>query len=163
MVSIQLKVTDKDGQTDMDSIDVKIGCPVDIWVSALLPPWTDKGRVPNPAPILTSPEIGYIDYHEFGTDKRNVPEKGGSARQWSYIMVDLCNPDQPVVKELHGIGVSEGFRMQLQQDGKLSEAEDLARAGAQKMKEEAIKTGDNQIKVTLVGATPYSFHKKSGP
>jgi hypothetical protein len=122
-LSFQLQVKDKEGKTDYDSVDVKIGCYVDIWVSAFLPPWTDKGRIPNPAPINNYVdeniplEHQYRDYHEFSTDKRNTPQKDGSARLWSYIVVDICNGIQPLVKKLHGIGESHGYRYTYKDNG----------------------------------------------
>lgn len=161
-LQFQVQVADKDGLTDSDSVDVKISCLVDIYVDSFLPPWTDKGRIPNPAPLHVisdpethkplPPELQTRDYHEFSTDNRNTPSKGGSSREWSYVVVDMCSPDKYLVKKLHGIGESHGYR-QVWKDGTWVEAEDKARAGSAGMKEDITKSGD-KIVVRIDAASP---------
>jgi hypothetical protein len=147
-------------------------CIVDIWVSAFLPPWGSKGRMPNPMPlhsygslqgVALDPEVWVFDYHEFSTDNRNVVEKGGSARLWSYVVVDLCNKDDPEVKKLHGIGETYGYRMEwnTQKQG-LEEVVDKARASAGGMKESVVRQDDKVI-VQIVGAAPNPLIRLGGP
>ena len=68
------------------------------------------------------------DYHEFSTDVRNYPDKNKSARQWSYVVVDLC-ATEPLVKKMHGIGLSHGYRLAYDKTkDTLVEIEEVARA-----------------------------------
>ena len=91
-------------------------CPVDIWVSTFLPPYNERGRISAPYDILPAdmslqvpiaPDERWV---EFTTDNRDTQEKGGSARLWSYIVLDLCaEPDKQVIKQIHGVGATFGY------------------------------------------------------
>lgn len=143
-------------------------CMIDIYADAFLPPWTPKGRVPNPNPLhdIDNPFSDRIrpydkmkfDYHEFSTDNRNTPIKGGSARQWSYVELDIC-AKQPLIKKTHGIGESHGFRYEWQ-NGKLVEVEDRKTASDSGMSERIIKNGHDVI-VHIKGAASLPHVKPS--
>jgi hypothetical protein len=138
-------------------------CFADVYTSAFLPPWTPNGRVPNPFPMnvlvgpsgtLLPPQSQRYDYHEFSTDNRNKPMKGASARQWSYVVVDLCN-DNPFVDKRHGVGISHGFRY-VWQNGRVVEVEDTKTASDKGMSESVSKSG-NSVVLHIKGATAIPF------
>jgi hypothetical protein len=143
-------------------------CLVDIYASAFLPPWTAKGRIPNPAPLNNvlidklgnplPPDRAYYDYHEFGTDNRNSPQKGASARQWSYAVVDLCSDDKVAVKTRHGVGESHGYRFAYNREtGRLIEVEEKKTASDQDMTETITKTYDKIATVRFTAETAIPF------
>ena len=59
--TFQLKVADnKIDINSLSTVNIKLSCFVDVWVSTCLPLWMPNGRVQNPAPIhtiTTNPEI----------------------------------------------------------------------------------------------------------
>ena len=130
-----------------------------------------EGKIPNPGPIndITTDDLGnplpiedrYYDYREFGTDNRNAPMKGGSARQWSYAEVDICNEQTPLVDKKHGIGESHSYRLVTDKNtGKLVEVEEKKTASGGGMSETVSRSGDNVV-VNLKGATSIPFVKGS--
>jgi hypothetical protein len=140
-----------------------------IYADAFLPPWTPQGRVPNPDPgarllsnlpdVQMPPTTEVYGYHEFSTDNRNTalngaPWNGGSARQWSYVQIDLCSQN-PEVKKAHGVGESHGFRY-VWKDKKLTEVEDKQTASDEGMTETIRKVGDLTI-VDIKAATAIPF------
>jgi K319-like protein len=172
-LAFQLTVTNENGVISSPSqVHIKLNCLVDIWASAFLPPWTPNGRVPNPAPMnfIIDPETHrpyphqsqLFDFHAFSTDMRNFPQKGGSARQWNYVVIDLCSSHKPAEKQLHGVGQSHGFKMEWQPPdyNKLVEVEYTARASAGGMQEGPFYScGDGCVQLYIKGATPIPFIK----
>ena len=138
-------------------------CLVDLWISAFLPPYDEKGRlhVPPAPPPFSS------DYYQvIVTDDRNTPVKGGSARLWSYLVVDLCTQSgNQVITKIHGIGVSHGWMhsysgLEGDEDPVIDESpagpvvEEIARASAEDMYEDVNSKhdyGDGSVFVTVVG------------
>jgi Protein of unknown function (DUF3238) len=87
-----------------------------------------------------------------------LPQKGASARQWSYAVVDLCSDDKVAVKTSHGVGESHGYRFAYyEKTGGLIEVEEKKTASDQGMTETITKTGDKSATVRFTGATAIPF------
>ena len=118
-----------------------------------LPPYNERGRI-------TTPSIGIMPgLAELDTDKRNTPEKGGSARLWSYVVLDLCKDDfeNRVIKKMHGIGESIGYM-----ESELGELK--ARASAEDMEEEITNLnefGRSKTMVEIIGSAALPLIKNA--
>lgn len=176
------KMTEKKdipGYVATRELTISGSCKVDVWAAAFLPPWTSKGRIPNPAPIhlfSTDPESTeplpegsqIYDYHEFSTDSRNIPTKGGSARQWTYVVVDLCSDHTEVLK-IHGVGESHGFKLEWNDaNQRFEEVMYKARADASGMTETVSALQQGHVKIHMKASTAIPFiraipHMKTGP
>lgn len=162
--TFRLTVENTKGETASDEVTIKISCRVDILVDAFLPGWTSKGRLPNPVQydILMDDMTGkplpldkqVFDYHEFATDNRNTPLKGGSARLSSYVVVDLCSGN-PLVEKQHKISPTRDYRMEYK-GGKFVEVEDVGIANDKGMHEKVTKNGD-KVLVQIDGAASNPF------
>ena len=137
-------------------------CLVDLWISAFLPPQMKKEDYMF-LPLLPLSAATII---KLGPDDRNTPVKGGSARLWSYLVVDLCTQSgNQVITKIHGIGVSHGWMhsysgLEGDEDPVIDESpagpvvEEIARASAEDMYEDVNSKhdyGDGSVFVTVVG------------
>jgi len=155
-VKFKLTVKDLDGQTNTDEVEIKYGCPVDVYMDAFIP----YAKVKTPDPTAVHSYYPYRPYHAYGGDNHMEPIKKGSARIWYTVEVDLCKPENPLIDKKHGVGLSKAYYYTKDKYGRITgEAFDSKYGDTSSLKEQisVIQGQIPKVNVHITASAPIPF------